>query len=105
MKTEKSAKEDIGNEEDMEGSEKEEAKETPSEESKEDGGQEGVHIPEDFQKSVYELIESCENREQLDYIRSCVSKKESEMMKAETKKAKGKNPTTMGVFSADSSLD
>lgn len=58
----------------------------------------GVAIPEEFQQKVHMIVSEADNREQLDFIRSCASKKDSEMAKAEIRKSKGKNPQTMGSF-------
>lgn len=82
---------------------KDEYTDTESEEKKEDSGGSGKSkalIPEDFQEEVHELVEGCENEQQLDYIRSCCSKKQTDMHKADTAKEKGKNPKTMGEFSS-----
>lgn len=44
----------------------------------------GVKIPEEFQKSVDSIVGECDSMHCLDYISSCVSEKRSELMKAES---------------------
>lgn len=56
-------------------------KEQP-EEAAEDKG--GAPVPEQFQKDVYALVESCNNDEMLDFVQDCVSKKQMENMKKKT---------------------
>ncbi len=48
-------------------------------------GSGAVKIPEDFQKQVTSLIDSCNDKACLDFIMSEASKKQSEMMKSEDK--------------------
>jgi hypothetical protein len=62
-------------------------------EEKEPTGKEGIKVPEEFQQEVYELISMCENREQTDYIRTCLNKKEDEMRKAEMTSKGKKTPS------------
>lgn len=60
----------------------EEKAESPEEAATEaETGEEGYSapIPEDFQKQVKDMIDSC-NEEQLNYIRHCLGKRETEMM-------------------------
>lgn len=52
------------------------------EEAAEDKG--GAPVPEQFQKDVYELVQSCSNDEMLDFIQDCVSKKQMEDSKKKT---------------------
>lgn len=44
----------------------------------------GAPVPEQFQKDVYELVQSCSNDEMLDFIQDCVSKKQMENSKKKT---------------------
>lgn len=83
-----------------EDTEQEEKKETPSKEKEEsskeysDDSDDGVTIPEEFQKKVHALINECDNKECLSFVRECVYRKEDEIRQSEMKK-KGKSvPST-----------
>lgn len=80
------------------------SEEYKEEDKSSEGGEEKdyeARIPEEFQKKVHELLEGCDNRQCLDYVRSCVSECEGKMHRDEMAKEKGKNPKTMGVFHDD----
>jgi hypothetical protein len=57
------------------------AKETPADTAKETGT--GAPIPEQFQSEVMELVDGCTTDEQLQFIHTCVNKKQSELNKSE----------------------
>jgi len=84
-----------------EGSQEEEAAETPEEEAKE-----GVVIPEEFQQQVHELISKAKDKHHLNHIRDRVYAKEDELRKEESKKdkgSKGKGPT--GTMEVEPSIE
>lgn len=46
---------------------------------------EGVKVPEEFQKQVHAVVSSATSKEMLAYLRECCFSKESEMRKEEDK--------------------
>lgn len=78
-----------------EGSPKEEASESPEEESKE-----GVVIPEEFQQATHELLKKADTKHHLSHIRDRVYAKEDEMRQADDKKKGKPTDKTMSVDTA-----
>lgn len=61
--------------------------------SDENASEEGVVIPEEYQKKVHEVIEGAKTKHHLSHIRDRVYAKEDEMRKAESKKEKKDKPS------------
>jgi hypothetical protein len=82
-------------EESEETSEDEENESEEHQNEEENEGTEGVTVPEEFQKEVHSLLQQCDSKECLEYIRSAVYKKEDDIRKAEMKTRKpNKSPDT-----------
>lgn len=78
-----------------EGSPAEELAESATEEQEEDGetSQEGVKVPEEFQKKCHELISDCDDMACVDYLSNQLNEKRTELYKKEEPKSdKGKTP-------------
>lgn len=87
---------------------KDEMEETPAQQKKEakEGTEEhgDVKIPEQFQVQCTALVNSCNDRHCLDFLRSLVNKKDDELRESEIaakNKNKPKGPKTPNEFSAD----
>ena len=70
-----------------------EAKESPEKEKAEEKemseySADSHIIPEELQEETIDLIDKCKTQECLDYIRSCLRRKEDELYKAKMKKEK-----------------
>lgn len=80
-----------------------EAKESPAKEKKEqETGTEGVKLPEEFQKQVYDLVKMCDSKEKCSYMHTCLYSKEEELRKAESKGKKGSKPAEFSTASEPS---
>lgn len=61
-----------------------------------------VDIPEEFQKECHELVDSCDDKACLSYLRDLVYRKEEEMRKSEMdKKSKGKSKVPSAYDTAE----
>jgi hypothetical protein len=77
--------------------EEEDKVESPASEKVEDKTEGGI-IPEDFQRNVKSLIDSCDDEHCLTYIRTCLTKKEDEMRESKMNKTKPSGKTVPAVF-------